>query len=99
MKIKKRNFAKRVAGVILCRVISLILLGGYTIEVKSIDNSQIVNSVSVSENKKTSEQLYRTKTGKCYHKEGCQYLKKSKIKINEEEIKEADLESCSKCCK
>lgn len=83
MKTQKRNFAKRVAGVILCRVISSILLSGYTVEVKSIDNSQIVNSVSVSENKKTSEQLlYRTKTGKCYHKEGCQYLKKSKIKID-----------------
>lgn len=58
-----------------------------------------VNQSEVEENKKQSNKLYRTKTGKCFHKENCKCLKKSKIKVNREEIKEANLKPCFKCCK
>lgn len=43
--------------------------------------------------------FYRTKTGKCYHKEGCACLKNSKISVTIKEIKKLDLRYCCKCCK
>ena len=58
-----------------------------------------VNQSEIEEDKKQSNKLYRTKTGKCFHKENCKCLKKSKIKVNREEIKEANLKPCFKCCK
>lgn len=58
-----------------------------------------VNQSEVEEDKKQSNKLYRTKTGKCFHKGNCKCLKKSKIKVSREEIKEADLKPCFKCCK
>lgn len=44
-----------------------------------------------------SQQFYRKKTGKCYHKNGCPYLKHSKIKVSQNEICDAELKPCSKC--
>ena len=41
--------------------------------------------------------VYVTKTGKKYHRDGCQYLKKSKIPMSLSEAKNAGLEPCSKC--
>ena len=41
--------------------------------------------------------VYVTKTGKKYHRDGCQYLKKSKIPMSLSEAKSAGLEPCSKC--
>lgn len=41
--------------------------------------------------------VYTTKTGGKYHREGCQYLRKSKIPISLSEAKAQGLEPCSKC--
>jgi hypothetical protein len=41
--------------------------------------------------------LYRTETGKCYHREGCTSLKKSKITIKLSEAKKYRLKPCKKC--
>lgn len=40
--------------------------------------------------------VYRTKTGKCYHKDGCSYLK-SKIPISLNDAQEKNLKPCSRC--
>ena len=41
--------------------------------------------------------VYTTKTGGKYHREGCKYLRKSKIPISLSEAKAQGLEPCSKC--
>lgn len=45
------------------------------------------------------EVVYKTKTGKKYHKEECGSLNKSAIAIGLEEAKAAGLEPCKKCFK
>ena len=99
MKNTKRKLVSKIVGGILCGVIGLTSFGGLSAEATDVSNKQATSSITVSEKEKQSEQLYRTKTGKCYHKGNCACLKKSKIKVNQEEIKEADLKPCSKCCK
>ena len=99
MKNNKRNFMSRIIGVCLSGIIGLMSFGGLAVEAKNNNSSQIETSVSASENEKKSEQYYRTKTGKCYHKEGCSHLKKSKIEVDNDEIEKAELRPCSKCCK
>lgn len=61
--------------------------------------SENANINQVSKNQEKSEQLYRTKTGKCYHKEDCKCLKDSKIEVSEQEVKESNLKPCPKCHK
>lgn len=99
MKNEKRKFINRMAGVVLSGIIGLTFLGSLTVRAEEAKNKQIENSVSVSENNKKAVQYYRTKSGKCYHKDNCKCLKKSKVKVTEKELKEADLRPCSKCCK
>jgi methylphosphotriester-DNA--protein-cysteine methyltransferase len=41
--------------------------------------------------------VYITKTGKCYHRESCTYLKQSKIKTTLAEAKKKHLKPCKKC--
>ena len=41
--------------------------------------------------------VYRTKTGSCYHTEGCSYLKKSSIKITLQGAVNSGLTPCSRC--
>jgi len=41
--------------------------------------------------------VYITKTGEKYHRDGCQYLAKSKIAINLEDAKARGYGPCSKC--
>ena len=98
MKNTKRNLISRVVGGILCGVIGLTSFSAGSSEAKNTNDNQVSSSVTVSEKEKQSEQLYRTKTGKCYHKGNCKCLKNSKVNIHQEEIKEADLKQCSKCC-
>ena len=99
MKNNKRNFMSRIIGVCLSGVIGFMPFGRSVIEAKSNNYNQVETSVSASENEKKSEQYYRTKTGKCYHKESCYCLRKSKIEISNKEIEKTNLRPCSKCCK
>jgi hypothetical protein len=41
--------------------------------------------------------VYITKTGKCYHQAGCQYLSKSCIAVTLEEARKRGLRPCSRC--
>ena len=41
--------------------------------------------------------VYLTKTGDCYHKDGCSYLKKSKIQTTLAEAVKKNKRPCSKC--
>jgi len=41
--------------------------------------------------------VYVTKSGTKYHKDGCPYLKGSKIPVSLEQAKEEGLTPCSKC--
>lgn len=99
MKNMKRNLVGKFGGAFLSGIIGLMSFSAVAVKADSYDNSQTKNSTSVSENEKKSEQYYRTRTGKCYHKSNCPCLKKSKIKVTDEEIKEADLRPCSRCFK
>lgn len=46
---------------------------------------------------KTSQTVYITKTGKKYHRDGCQYLRKSQIAISLDDAKAEGYTACSKC--
>ena len=48
---------------------------------------------------KTSQTVYITNTGKKYHRDGCSYLKSSKITIDKDKAEKQGYEPCSKCCK
>ena len=95
MIIKKRNLFIRVMGGILGIVIGLTSFDVNASEITNLNSDDKSSVILISE--KESKQFYRTKTGKCYHKGNCKYLKKSKIKIDHEEIEEAGLKSCYKC--
>ena len=99
MKNEKRKLINRVAGVVLSGIIGLTVFSGVSVRAEETKGKQIESSISTSENEKKSEQYYKTKTGKCYHKGSCGCLKKSKIEVSKEEIEKADLKPCSKCCK
>lgn len=99
MQDKNNSLVKRVGGIFLSGLIGLASLSVGAVKVENTNNSQELSCVTVSENEKKSEQYYKTKTGKCYHKGTCSCLKKSKIEISKEEIKKEDLKPCSKCCK
>lgn len=49
------------------------------------------------QNENTEIKVHITKTGEKYHREGCQYLRKSDILISLEEAKGSGYEPCSKC--
>jgi competence protein ComEC len=53
------------------------------------------NGGTTSNNSKTT--VYITETGTKYHKDGCSYLKKSKIKITLKDAKDKGLEACGRC--
>ena len=61
--------------------------------VSSSDNS---SNQTVSTDKKEIT-VFVTKSGKKYHSEGCQYLKKSKIPISFDNAKSQGFTSCSRC--
>lgn len=41
--------------------------------------------------------VYRTRTGECYHKEGCSHLRRSSIELTLQEAFDKGLRPCSKC--
>jgi len=45
----------------------------------------------------TSQTVYRTQTGACYHESWCRHLAKSKIAITLQEAESIGLRACSKC--
>ena len=49
------------------------------------------------QNQKSSGNLFKTKTGSKYHREGCRYLSRSKIPIQREEAISIGLGPCSVC--
>lgn len=51
---------------------------------------------TVSKSEASTIYVYVTKTGSCYHKSGCDYLRYSKIKITLDEA-DKDYRACSKC--
>ncbi len=99
MKNVKRSLVCRIGGIFLSGIIGLMSFSAVAVKADSYDNNQAKNSTSVSESEKKSEQYYRTRTGKCYHKGNCPCLKKSKVEVGKEEIKDKNLKQCSKCFK
>ena len=71
---------------------------------KSTDETSYTDEISVSENNNisiiqpddNSENLYCTKTGKCYHRSDCPYLK-SKIPISLDDALKSGLRACLRC--
>lgn len=62
---------------------------------KSAQNKQKANTPSTTTT--SSEVVYITKSGKKYHKDGCDSLSKSKIKISKGEAEQKGYEPCKKC--
>ena len=58
---------------------------------------QQIQSDSGKAAQQTAVEVHITKTGEKYHREGCQYLKKSDILITLDEAKRMGYEPCSKC--
>ncbi|WP_294580225.1 Ig-like domain-containing protein [uncultured Thomasclavelia sp.] len=54
-------------------------------------------SSSSSSNDNISYTVYRTKTGDCYHRDGCRYLSRSKIAISKSSAISQGLRACSVC--
>lgn len=62
---------------------------------ESITSNKSYSTIDTSSKK--SKTVYITKTGKKYHSDGCQYLKKSKISIDKDEAENKGYTPCSKC--
>lgn len=70
--------------------------------VKSSTTSTASNTASTSKAAQTTEDtktvtVYVTKTGEKYHRDGCQYLRKSQIAISLSSAKSQGYTPCSKC--
>lgn len=60
-------------------------------------NNNPADRVETGKNEKKSKTVYITKTGKCYHKQGCHCLKRSKIEVSKDQAKKSNYKKCSKC--
>lgn len=102
------NFKTFIITLCFATVVALISMMPQKIE-RTIDKSQHHNtqietfsaqkqSLGVESVKKENEVdgVYRTKYGKCYHREGCMYLK-SEIYISIENAKNRGLRPCKIC--
>jgi hypothetical protein len=88
-----QSFHAYICSVIKVLLISAFLLGSLasvreTIPFTSVAKQQEVDSI-----------VYITRNGKKYHKEGCQYLSKSKLTISLREALENRYEPCKRCYK
>lgn len=59
--------------------------------------SKVENKKNGTEKQSSKTTVYITETGTKYHKDGCSYLKKSKIKSTLKDVKDKGLEPCSRC--
>ena len=69
-------------------------------ETKKSDNTATVTKSTdtrAATTNNTSQKVYITKTGKCYHNAGCSSLKKSKIETTLDEAKKKGLTACKNC--
>lgn len=83
---KHINFSKFLyPTVITLWIIAIIMLFFACQEPKTVNSSEA-----------STIYVYVTKTGSCYHKSGCDYLRYSKIKITLDEA-DKDYRACSKC--
>lgn len=80
-------------------VMGLTPFGASANEITNSNSNNKSSIISVSEREKESEHLYKAENGRCYHKNGCSYLKYSQIKVTDEKIKENELKPCSRCFK
>lgn len=97
MIMTKRILLSRVIGGILGGIIVLTPFGASANEITNSNSNDKSSIISVSEREKESEHLYKAENGRCYHKNGCSYLKYSQIKVTDEKIKENELKPCSRC--
>lgn len=63
------------------------------------DKIQFINNNHTHsvEKVKNAENVYITRTGKCYHKSDCCCLSESKIKISKKQAQKNNYVKCSKC--
>lgn len=80
-------------------MLCFIVISNILPSVKALNSNKNTLSNSIVLAEKKSSKFYKTKTGKCFHKLNCQYLKHSKIEVSKKEIKALKLKSCSKCLK
>ena len=59
--------------------------------------TKVENTKNKADKQSSKSTVYITETGTKYHKEGCSYLKKSKIKTTLKDAKDKGLEPCSRC--
>lgn len=71
-------------------LLSCVLLGSGGMPVESP-----ANRINLSQNRETV--VYITKTGEKYHKDGCRYLRQSKIKTTKKEAVKKGYGACKVC--
>lgn len=97
MEQKKKNFLL-IIGFVLVMFLVFILS-----QIRAEQEKQLITEFNIQTAQplqtplpEQTEQLYRTNTGKCYHKENCVYLI-SKIPVTLSEAKNIGLRPCSIC--
>ena len=65
--------------------------------VKPTAKPTVKPSTAPPKTKTSTETVYITKTGEKYHRNGCQYLRKSKIAIDKSKAIAQGYSACSKC--
>jgi hypothetical protein len=63
----------------------------------TVFRGEIPKPTDIASYYKNENIVYITKSGKKYHKDGCSFLKSSKIMISLEQAKQGGLTPCSKC--
>lgn len=81
----------------ICCVLAVIVIA--LLAAPGIDTSRITGMVSGSETQENVDDMtvFKTKSGNCYHVDGCSYLRSSSIETTYGEAKAEGLEPCSRC--
>lgn len=83
-------------------IISVLLLSSCAASDIAVSGGAVVRGeipkpADIASYYKNENIVYVTKSGKKYHKDGCQFLKSSKIMISLEQAVQEGLTPCSKC--
>lgn len=94
---------KKLCSILLAGLGMMMCPLNFTVSAENVNQEVIAEAQKFDDNnvqeKKKSETVYITQNGKCYHKENCSCLKKSKIAISKDDAEKSNYTNCSKCFK
>ena len=86
---------KKIISIFIAAIVSLSVAIA-PLQVQALP-ANVTRSVAYTQAAKITTYVYTTNTGSKYHKNGCRYLKKSKIKISLNKAKSIRLTPCKVC--